>query len=135
MSFDIHDDEQPIAQINMTPLIDVMLVLLVIFIITAPLMVNHIKLDLPKEKNSQSQEQFKPMVLSIDAQGQFFWNKTLMTPAQLAQHCMQLSNEQKEQTVQIFADKQTNYEWIAKAMSILKQANLSKIAFAIEQKS
>ena len=83
MAFGSLDDTQaarePMADINTTPLVDVMLVLLVIFIITAPLFTHAVKLDLPDQPAATMQDRERPIVISIDAEGQVFWDDTKLT--------------------------------------------------------
>ena len=78
MSFNIDgDDDEIISEINMTPLVDVMLVLLIIFIITVPVLTHSVKIDLPRASNQPNEVQNKPISISVNQQGQIFWDDKL----------------------------------------------------------
>src|SRR3954453_15984300 len=89
-------DAQPLAEINMVPLIDVMLVLLVIFIVTAPLLTHAVKLDLPKVSSNPNQLKPEKIDFAIDAQGQRFWNGEPLTRADAAQRFAAAGKQQPQ---------------------------------------
>jgi biopolymer transport protein ExbD len=137
MAFGMQDtttdtDGEVMNEINMTPLVDVMLVLLIIFIITVPVMKHAVQVELPVA-SSQPQAQ-KPSVLqlSVDASGTFFLDKEAVDPAQLATTLKAQSNAEPQPELHIQGDKAARYEFVALAMSMAKQAGLRKIAFVTE---
>jgi biopolymer transport protein ExbD len=99
---------RPMAEINTTPLVDVMLVLLVIFIITAPLLTHAVKIDLPQAGSQPSPEKPDIVTLSIDAEGKLFWNDTLL------------------------ADKNTPYQQLAIIMTAAQSAGLTRLGFVTD---
>jgi biopolymer transport protein ExbD len=118
----------PRAEINMIPLIDVMLVLLVIFMITAPLLTHAVKLDLPRASSSH-QPPAEKVDISIDAAGQRFWNAQPIDADALAARLATLGREQPQTEIHLHADKNARYEPLAQIMSQAAQAGLSKIGF------
>ncbi len=136
MSFEgFNDNDDPISDINMTPLIDVMLVLLVIFIITAPLLTHAVKVDLPKEQAKQIEARAKNISISIDAQGSIFWDSQKISIEELDSKLSQQAQENKDAGIQLRADNQTSYQWVAKVMAKAQQAGLYKIAFVVDANS
>jgi len=133
MSFEgFNDKDEPICDINMTPLIDVMLVLLVIFIITAPLLTHGVKIDLPKEPAKQLQIAPNNINISINAQNEIFWNSQKISITDLNTKFITQSNINKDTTIELRADNKTAYEWVAKVMSGAQQAGLYKIGFVVD---
>jgi biopolymer transport protein ExbD len=126
----------PMAEINMTPLIDVMLVLLVIFIITAPLFTHAIRLDLPKVAATPARETPQTISLSIDAAGKLYWDGKLVTPTQMRERFAQAASQAKQQAEQpeihLRAERSTRYEVIAQVMGAAQQAGLERIGFVTE---
>jgi biopolymer transport protein ExbD len=126
----------PMAEINMTPLIDVMLVLLVIFIITAPLFTHAIRLDLPKVAATPARETPQTISLSIDAAGKLYWDGNLITLAQMRTQFAQAASQTKQQSEQpeihLRAERSTRYEVIAQVMGAAQQAGLERIGFVTE---
>lgn len=122
----------PMADINVTPMVDVMLVLLVIFIITAPLLTHTIKLDLPKAQAAAAQEKPQTISLSFDAQGVLYWNQEKIDMAALDDRLEQAGRSQPQPELQLRADKSTRYETIAQVMSAAQNHGLAKIGFVTE---
>jgi biopolymer transport protein ExbD len=126
----------PMAEINMTPLIDVMLVLLVIFIITAPLFTHAIRLDLPKVAAAPARQTPQTISLSIDAAGKLYWNGNIITLAQMRTQFAQAANQAKQQAeqpeIQLRAERATRYEVIAQVMGAAQQAGLERISFVTD---
>jgi biopolymer transport protein ExbD len=119
----------PMAEINMTPLIDVMLVLLVIFIITAPLFTHAIRLDLPKVAAAPARQTPQTISLSIDAAGKIYWNGTVVTLDQMRARFVAAGKEQEQPEIQLRAERSTRYEVIAQVMGAAQQAGLERIGF------
>lgn len=124
----------PMSEINTTPLVDVMLVLLVIFIITAPLMTHAVRIDLPKASSQLLNE--KPVVVSIsvDQSGKIYWNDTPIDTggAKIKLEAAAKQNPQPE--VHIRADKNTRYQVLAEIMANAQTAGISKLGFVSEPK-
>ena len=123
---------QPMADINVTPLVDVMLVLLVIFIITAPLLSYAIKLDLPNDPAPASEAAPATIKLSIDASGAVFWEGETVSDAELVTRMTTAAKATTLPEVHLRADKATRYERIAFVLSTAQQAGLAKIGFVTE---
>ena len=123
---------QPMAEINVTPLVDVMLVLLVIFIITAPLLASAIKLDLPDVKAAPAGSRGDAVRLAIDADGRFFWNDVLIDEATLATRLAEAAQTQPQPELHLRADKATRYERLAQVMGAAQDAGLTRIGFVTE---
>ncbi|WP_374568693.1 ExbD/TolR family protein [Ideonella sp.] len=119
----------PMSDINMTPLIDVMLVLLVIFIITAPLMSSSLRLDLPKTEGGRASEAPKFLSLAIDAQGQLFVAEQSVTLDQLREQAERAAGRDPATEVQLRADQSVPYGRVAELIGLLQQAGLSRIGF------
>ncbi|ANB73982.1 biopolymer transporter ExbD [Paraburkholderia phytofirmans OLGA172] len=124
----------PMAEINMTPLIDVMLVLLVIFIITAPLFTHAIRLDLPKVAAAPARQTPQTISLSIDAAGKLYWNGNVITLQQMRARFVEAGKEgQADQPeIQLRAERSTRYEVIAQVMGAAQQAGLERIGFVTD---
>ena len=123
---------QPMSEINMTPLIDVMLVLLVIFIITAPLMTSSLKLDLPKTEGARPSDAPAFIALAVDAQGRFFVGDELVDKPQLAQRVRDAAARDAQTEVQLRADQQVPYGRVAELIGLLQDAGLTRIGFVTE---
>jgi biopolymer transport protein ExbD len=123
---------RPMSEINVTPLVDVMLVLLVIFIITAPLLSYAIKLDLPNDPAPANEPAPATVKLSIDAGGSIFWDGEAVTDAQLVERMGTAAKETTLPELHVRADKATRYERIAFVLSTAQQAGLAKVGFVTE---
>jgi biopolymer transport protein ExbD len=129
-------NKQPMAEINTTPLVDVMLVLLVIFIITAPLFTHAIKLELPTAQSPIAAEKPETVTISIDPQGKLFWNnEALADDEALKQRLVTAASKQPQPDLQLRADKDTRYQRLASVMAAAQQAGLSKIGFVTQPTS
>ena len=122
----------PLAEINMTPLIDVMLVLLVIFIITAPLFSHAIRLDLPKVAAAPARQTPQTIALSIDAAGKLYWNGQSITLEQMRTRFTQAGKAADQPDIQLRAERSTRYEVIAQVMGAAQQAGLEHIGFVTD---
>lgn len=131
MSFGSFDRPQHAvkAEINVVPLVDVMLVLLVIFIITAPLLTNAVKIDLPKASSSANVTKPDHIVLAIQADGSLYWNGELVQKSALAARFAQQAQKSVQPELHIHADRLTHYEDVAQPMSAAAKAGLIKIGF------
>jgi len=137
MAFGIQDastdaDSEVMNEINMTPLVDVMLVLLIIFIITVPVMKHAVAVDLPVASSQPLQQKPVVLQLSVDAQGTFFLDRQSVDATQLANTLQAESGKEPQPELHIQGDKAVRYEYVAQAMAMAKQAGLRKIAFVTE---
>jgi biopolymer transport protein ExbD len=130
--FSDNDSGQPMAEINMIPLIDVMLVLLIIFIVTAPLLTHSIRIDLPKASAQVNLEKPETVTLSIDAVGGLYWNDTLITDAQLAINLADAARRKSQPELHLRAEKTTQYQKLAEVMAAAQSAGIIKIGFITE---
>lgn len=120
------------ADINVTPMVDVMLVLLVIFIIAAPMMTPAIRLDLPQAAAKASQQQAESLQIAIDAAGVIYLQGIATDLATLESRFRQAASQQPQPDLQLRADKSTRYEMIAQLMALAQAQGLNKIAFVME---
>ena len=123
---------QPISEINVTPLVDVMLVLVVIFIITAPLLASSIKLDLPKSDAAQVSEQPKFVSVVIDKSAQIFLNEQPTDLGALAASLAQSASANPNTEVQLRADQAVPYGRVVEVIGAAQKAGLRRIGFVAE---
>lgn len=121
--------QAPMAEINVVPLVDVMLVLLIIFIITAPLLTHSVKIDLPKAESAPNITQPEHVELAIRADGSLFWNGETVTLEQLAPRFAAKVTQAPKTELHIRADKLAHYEHVARVMSIAAKAGMARIGF------
>ena len=131
-SLDAADDNEPLAEINMVPLIDVMLVLLIIFMVTAPLLTHAVKVDLPKASSSANLTKPDNVQLAIDAGSQIFWNGEAVAPAQFAERLHAAAALQPQPELHIRAERTTPYEKVAQVMSEAARQGLVRIGFVTD---
>ncbi len=132
--FNDNQHQAPMADINVTPMVDVMLVLLVIFIITAPLFTHAIKLELPNAQSQAAPEKPETITLAINAEGKLFWNNAAITREELSQRIATASQKQPQPELHLRADKSTRYEVIAQVMSAAQNGGMNKIGFVTDPK-
>jgi biopolymer transport protein ExbD/biopolymer transport protein TolR len=125
----------PMSDINMTPLIDVMLVLLVIFMITAPLMTSSLKLDLPRAEGAKPTDAQQFVTLAIDPQGRFFWGDEQVTIDTLRLRVREAAVRNPATEVQLRADKTVTYGRVAELIGVVQQGGLSRVGFVTESTS
>jgi biopolymer transport protein ExbD len=130
--FSESDGGRPMAEINMIPLIDVMLVLLIIFIVTAPLLTHSIKINLPKATTQVNLEKPETVTLSIDASGNLFWDNNRVDDAQLAANLAGSARRSPQPELHLRAEKTTQYQRLADVMSAAQNAGVVKIGFITE---
>ncbi|NYT86768.1 ExbD/TolR family protein [Pollutimonas harenae] len=118
-----------VSEINMVPLIDVMLVLLVIFIITAPLLSHSIKINIPQATAQPVEQEPKIVDLAVDAGGMLFWNEQPISMDQLKERFAAEAVLDPQPDLRIRADLNTRYEILAQIMSSARQAGLKRLGF------
>src|SRR6185312_15159020 len=123
MAFSTKASSGPMADINITPLIDVMLVLLIIFMVTAPIPLEKIKIDLPQPNPPE------PINLKIDQGGAFYWNDTPVDELGLKAQFAVIAQQTNQPEIQIKANDATAYQYVATVLADAKQYNLVKIGF------
>jgi biopolymer transport protein ExbD len=132
MAFSSGSSGGAMSDINVTPLVDVMLVLLIIFMITAPIMTHRIKIDLPQPSANPPpplDNPPDPVVLSVRTSGQFYWNDEPLTEEGLQAQLRVASQKNPQPELQIQADKTAKYQLVATVMADAKNAGMTKIGF------
>jgi len=124
--------QQPVAEINMIPLIDVMLVLLVIFIVTAPLLTHAVKIDLPRASSEINTPKRENIHLSIDAAGSVYWNGEGVASADLRQRMAESARLDPQPELHIRADGELAYKQVVSVMSDASKAGLTRIGFVTD---
>jgi biopolymer transport protein ExbD len=137
MAFGMQDtgsdgDSEVMNEINMTPLVDVMLVLLIIFIITVPVMKHTVNVELPTATSQPEATKPETLQLSVDSQGQYFLNQSLLAPDTLPSVLQAEAVKEPQPELHIRGDKAVRYEFVAQAMAAAQQAGLRKIGFVTE---
>lgn len=136
MAFGTQDDtDEVMNEINMTPLVDVMLVLLIIFIITVPVLKNSVNVDLPRASSAQQIIKPETVRLSVDAQGVYYLNDSKVSDEDLAPRLRAAAAQNPQPDLHIRGDKAVRYERVAQAMAAAQQAGLHKIGFITEPKN
>lgn len=121
----------PMNEINVTPLVDVLLVLLIIFMITAPILSHKIKVDLPQPNpNPPTSTPLDPIHLRIDRGGAFYWNDTPVDELGLKAQLAVIAQQTNQPEIQIAADDAVAYQFVARVLADAKTYNLTKIGFA-----
>jgi biopolymer transport protein TolR len=123
---------QPMGDINMTPLIDVMLVLLVIFMITAPLMTSSLKLDLPKTDAAQPTDTPQFVAVAIDPAGRLYFGEEVVDAPTFAARIAEAAKKNPHTEVQLRADKSVPYGRVAELIGVVQKAGLNRIGFVAE---
>ncbi|WP_346078623.1 biopolymer transporter ExbD [Gibbsiella dentisursi] len=133
MAFVSQDNDEVMSEMNITPLVDVMLVLLVVFIVTAPMLTNAIPIKLPKTEAIAPPEQRDPLVVSIDAQAQLFVNKTAVPREMLIPRLQQAKAENADLIVQLQADEGANYGAVAGILAEMEKAGITRLALLTQK--
>ncbi len=131
-SFSKHQPQPLMADINVTPMVDVMLVLLVIFILTAPVFTQALTLDLPRVESAEITQPADVVSLAIDGQGRIFWNNTALAPGELGVRLQQAATLAPQPALQLRADKDTRYEVVAQVMAQAQSKGLTRLAFVTD---
>jgi biopolymer transport protein ExbD len=132
-SFDREDLQAPLAEINTTPLVDVMLVLLVIFLVTAPMLNSAIKLNLPTESAAQISEE-KTITISIDGAGQYYLDDEILPISEIEKRLKIAAQKDANQHVHLRADVDVKYGKVSSILASLQNIGISNIGFVTEPK-
>jgi biopolymer transport protein ExbD len=136
MAFGTQDEtDEVMNEINMTPLVDVMLVLLIIFIITIPVMKHAVNVDLPRATNQTQDVKPETIRLSVDAQGAYYWNESKVEDGTLPALLAEQAAKDPQPDLHIRGDKEVRYERVAQAMAAAQRAGMKKIGFITEPKN
>jgi len=123
---------RPMAEINVTPFVDVMLVLLIIFMVTAPLLTVGVPVDLPKTNAAAMAKPDEPLIVTVTAQGKVYLQETELTDAQLVEKLKTLTAEKQEQRIYVRGDKTVPYGRVMEVMGQLASAGFNKVALIAE---
>ena len=127
------EEDSVLSEINTTPLVDVMLVLLIIFLITIPVVTTSIKVDLPKEANQIRETTPENIVVSVDAKGDIFWYDSPVANAEdLLNRFRKVATQKPQPEVQIRGDAKANYESVGKIVYASQKSGMVKVGFVIE---
>ena len=133
MAFGTQDDADDVMnEINMTPLVDVMLVLLIIFIITVPVMKHSVNVDLPRATNQPEDVKPETVRLSVSAEGKYYWNESEVTEEELFPRLQAEAAKEPQPDLHIRGDKAVRYEKVATAMAAAQRAGVRKIGFVTD---
>lgn len=130
MSFGrLGDTNEPMSDMNVIPLVDVMLVLLVIFIVTAPVITHSVQLELPRASSAPSEQTVDSVTLALDAAGQLYWDNAPIDPATLFARLQEAVAANPELAVYLRADRDTRYESLARIMADARRAGVVRLGF------
>jgi biopolymer transport protein ExbD len=136
MAFGTQDDTDDVMnEINMTPLVDVMLVLLIVFIITVPVMKHSVNIDLPRATSTPQETPPQTIRLSVDAQGRYFWNEQPVDDAELLARLQAEAGRDPQPELHLRGDKEARYERVAQALAAAQRSGLRRIGFITEPKT
>ena len=136
MAFGTQDESDEVMyEINMTPLVDVMLVLLIIFIITVPVMKHAVNIDLPRATNQPEDTKPQTVRLSVASDGSYYWNENKVTDEAMAAMLKEEGAKDPQPELHIRGDKDVRYERVAQAMAAAQQAGVRKIGFVTDPKN
>ena len=126
-------DDELLTTINTTPLVDVMLVLLIIFLITIPVVTTSVKVDLPHEVQQPRETKPDNIVLSVNAQGQaFLFDTPMRNQAEMVKQLQILADKKPQPEVQIRGDAQTDYEAVGRVLFVAQSVGLTKVRFVTD---
>ena len=130
------ESEEVISTINTTPLVDVMLVMLIIFLITVPVIVPTVKVEMPEPRNIATTTKVEDIAVSVDVDGNIYWKGgKLEGPDQFLEKLVVESVKQPQPELHLKADRNARYEFVARALFKIQQAGIMKVAFLTEPKA
>lgn len=134
MGFSSHKRGALVSEINVTPLVDVMLVLLIIFMVTAPMMTQGLEVDLPKTTSQSLHQKEEPLIVSLDKNGKILLGKVVVNLAMLQQQLLKLHKTSAQQPIFLKADKAVAYGTVITIMAAIKAAGFDKLGMITEPK-
>ena len=135
MAISTSEDDDVVSDINITPLVDVMLVLLIVFIVTAPLLTNIVKVNLPKAAPTQSTDQNKAVVISVSSKGEIFLDQDKIALEQFENEIQSRKNENLNLALKFHADETVSYGTIAKLLASIERVGVEKLSLVTLPKS
>jgi biopolymer transport protein ExbD len=132
---DFDNNDEVMSEINMTPLVDVMLVLLIIFIITVPVLTHSVDIELPRASNVPNELKPTTVQLTVDAAGDVFWNETKVSATELAAKLSVAAAATPQPEVHLRGDRTVAYEHVVKTMAAVQSAGILKLGFVTEPAS
>ncbi len=124
---------RPLAEINVTPLVDVMLVLLIVFMVTAPLMTSGVPVDLPKTSAAPLNQDADPLTVSVNAEGKIYLQDTEATLPELVSKLQAISENKSDRRIFVRGDKGIAYGRVLEVMATITQGGFTKVALLAEQ--
>ena len=128
----LEDDESVMSEINMTPLVDVMLVLLIIFILTVPVLTHAVKIDLPQADNIPNEIKPKTIALTVSADTSIHWNEDVVSMEELQVRLEAAALEEPQPEIHLRGDRAVDYEHVVKVMAAAQRAGVQKLGFVTE---
>ena len=129
----LEDEDKPMSEINTTPLVDVMLVLLILFLITIPVITQSVKVDLPKAANIPTQTKPENINIAVDAEGNVYWNTALVPDQEaLVERIKVVAVMDPQPEIHLRGDRGTAYEHIGRVMVACQRGGISKVGFITE---
>ena len=126
------DDEEVMSEINMTPLVDVMLVLLIIFIITVPVITHSVKVDLPQASNQRNEITPDTINIAVLANGELHWNEDTISNDDLQRRLAEAAQKDPQPQVHLRGDKSVAYEHVVTTMAAIQRSGIEKLGFVTE---
>lgn len=128
----LNDQEDVMSEINVTPLVDVMLVLLVIFILTVPVLTHSVKVDLPQTQKLNTASDPKSISISVASDGSVYWNGKRIDNAQLETALAEAALEEEQPEIRLYGDRRVAYEEVVKIMAAAQRAGIEKLGFVTQ---
>jgi len=125
-------EERAMSDINTTPLVDVMLVLLIVFMITVPVITQTVPLNLPKVENIPTETKPENITIAVNSQGQIYWNMALVNNEQLLAQFDAIARQQPQPEVHVRADQNTRYEFVGRVIVDAQRKGIQKVGFITE---
>ena len=128
----LNDQEDVMSEINVTPLVDVMLVLLVIFILTVPVLTHSVKVDLPQTQKLNTAVDPKSISISVASDGSVYWNSKRIDNAQLETMLAEVAAQEQQTEIRLYGDRRVAYEEVVKIMAAAQRAGIEKLVFVTQ---
>lgn len=128
----LEDNDEAMSEINMTPLVDVMLVLLIIFMITVPVLTHSVKVDLPQANNTPNEIKPETVNISVTSNGSVHWNEDPIAFTELEQRLAAAAGQTNQPEIHLRGDKDVAYEHVIKVMATVQRAGLEKLSFVTQ---